>query len=105
MIQCFEYSDTFQPIGETRGRVIRVETVTKDDDTCTQRHERLGTQRVYSYNAGIIVTVHVSDSSFGAMPPSCCMYSMLLCLLSQQHYREAMIKSADWWSWSCDLHG
>lgn len=52
-------------IGSSSHKVIREEHVTKTDDLCTQRHELLGTRRLYEYfdsdipSIGGLVRVHV----------------------------------------------
>jgi hypothetical protein len=36
-------------IGEKTHQVLKCEHVTKTDDLVTQRHEKIGTERMYSY--------------------------------------------------------
>lgn len=54
-------------IGVETHKVLRVEVVTKDDDSVSQRHELLGTQRLYNYfeaaqdGDGVKIKVHAHD--------------------------------------------
>lgn len=50
-------------IGEKTHRVIKCENVTKQDDTVSQRHEKIGTERIYKYleDQGMAVNVHIHD--------------------------------------------
>ena len=41
-------------IGEITHKVLDHEHITKADDTVSQRHEKLGTQRVYEYLEGFV---------------------------------------------------
>lgn len=36
-------------LGQKTNKVIRVETISKKDDTCSQRHELVGVKRIYDY--------------------------------------------------------
>lgn len=50
-------------IGEKTNRVIKCENVTKQDDIVSQRHEKIGTERIYKYleDQGIAVNIHIHD--------------------------------------------
>ena len=50
-------------IGESSHRVLQHVHVTKDDDHCTQRHEALGTKKIYEYfdSQNVSVAVHIHD--------------------------------------------
>ena len=50
-------------IGESSHRVLQHVHITKDDDHCTQRHEALGTKKVYEYfdSQNVSVAVHIHD--------------------------------------------
>lgn len=50
-------------IGEKTHRVIKCENVTKQDDIVSQRHEKIGTERIYKYleDQGIAINVHIHD--------------------------------------------
>ena len=54
-------------IGAETHKVIRVEVVTKDDDEISQRHEAVGTEKLYDYfesvldGAGVHIKVHAHD--------------------------------------------
>ena len=48
------------------GKVLHYETVTRGDDLCAQRHESLGTQRIYDHlqsqeNGSVHIHVHCHD--------------------------------------------
>lgn len=50
-------------IGEKTKKCLLFETVTRQDDTCSQRHEMIGTKRTYEYldEKGVPVDVHAHD--------------------------------------------
>ena len=50
-------------IGEKTHRVIKCENVTKQDDLVSQRHEQIGTERIYNHLAenGVSIHVHTHD--------------------------------------------
>lgn len=50
-------------IGEKTHRVIKCEHVTKQDDHVSQRHEKIGTERIYEFldEQGVDVNVHIHD--------------------------------------------
>ena len=50
-------------IGEKSHKVLQHVHVTKEDDHCSQRHEKVGTERVYSYldSKNVSVAVHSHD--------------------------------------------
>lgn len=52
-------------IGDITHKVLRLETISKDDDPCTQRHELLGVRRIYQYLDRELcpVNVHCHDSN------------------------------------------
>ena len=52
-------------IGDQSHKALRVEHVTKRDDSVSQRHERIGTERIYDYleASGTFVNVHAHDSN------------------------------------------
>lgn len=52
-------------LGDITHKVLRVETISKVDDPCTQRHELIGIQRIYNYFDGqdCPVNVHCHDSN------------------------------------------
>lgn len=52
-------------IGFKSHKVIRIEHITKHDDPISQRHECVGTTRIYNYleNQGTFVNVHAHDSN------------------------------------------
>lgn len=52
-----------QSVNEKTHRVIKCENVTKQDDIVSQRHEKIGTERIYKYleDQGIAVNVHIHD--------------------------------------------
>jgi hypothetical protein len=56
-------------IGDNTHKVLNVEIVTREDDRCSQRHELIGTKRLYEYfdtcmdGAGVHVKMHVHDAA------------------------------------------
>ena len=52
-------------LGQRTHKVLCVETVTKSDDPCTQRHEVIGVQRFYQYfeDQGIPIKCHAHDNN------------------------------------------
>jgi len=52
-------------LGVETHKVLTVQTVTKEDEQCTQKHELLGTKRVYEHldNAGVVIAVHGHDNA------------------------------------------
>ena len=52
-------------IGDITHKVLRVETVSKQEEPCSQRHELLGVKKIYNYldNVACPVDIHCHDSS------------------------------------------
>ena len=52
-------------LGDRTHKVLRVETISKNDDPCSQRHELLGVQRIYNYLDSVDCTVrtHAHDNN------------------------------------------
>ncbi len=59
-----EYSDIVC-LGEKTHKVLRVETISTEDDPISQRHEILGVRRIYDYldNKGCTVVSHAHDNN------------------------------------------
>jgi hypothetical protein len=56
-------------LGDLSHKVLRVETVSKEDDSCSQRHELIGVKRVYAYlekeQCPVINHAHDNNASVG----------------------------------------